>query len=135
MLTAPSVPNCIKCVFPPLVTQAARQEVTLRPAFPEICSLKSLVIWPLRCDLSFSQVFWLDLACRRMNAFSVFYKRPTTSELAVGSIRPESPGAGQCGCRTGVGATLPLRAGGQATKRFEVLLGTADTGELLAFEV
>lgn len=45
------------------------------------------------------------------NGFRVCWKRPTTFELAVGSIRPEPPGAGQCGCGTGVGAAWPLRPG------------------------
>lgn len=50
-----ALPKCIKLEFPPWWPWAAQQEVTLRPACLEICSLKSRVMCPLICDLSFSQ--------------------------------------------------------------------------------
>lgn len=73
--------------------------------------------------------------------FCAFIKgRP--SERGVGSSRPVLPGAGQCGCRTGVGQP-PLWERlrwnevrqGQAPEICGVLLGTTHTGELCAFEV
>lgn len=73
--SAPSVPNCIKH-FPPWWPRAAQQEVTLRAGCPETCSLKSPVRRPLRCDLPFSQAFWLGPDCRRMPLLC-FYKRQT----------------------------------------------------------